>query len=219
MEMNPRQLGMILDLPASFDSLEWWRRARFSVYPPDHIGRPEGIARAHRNDPRSRHQPASQDPSWPEQVAPHDQPGEPHENASRAGQVDPQQSLSRNNQVWPMQIGPRDEPPWPWSLDENALGTREFRATRTEFTSASLFDANGAACHIIGNSRQALRCWLDGNRVRVLIAEFSRGSGEPYINRWGRHYDDDHRPFFKDSVIEDTIRVELTTRPANPGKP
>ena len=41
-----RQIGMVLFAPRSLDTLTWKRKAQWSVYPDDHIGRPEGTARA-----------------------------------------------------------------------------------------------------------------------------------------------------------------------------
>ena len=41
-----RETGLRLSLPKAADLLRWQRRSEWSVYPPDHIGRPLGSARA-----------------------------------------------------------------------------------------------------------------------------------------------------------------------------
>jgi hypothetical protein len=41
-----REVGLVLSTPRECDCLRWQRRAEWSVYPPDHIGRPLGEARA-----------------------------------------------------------------------------------------------------------------------------------------------------------------------------
>ena len=41
-----REVGMVLSTPRDCDCLRWQRRAEWSVYPPDHIGRPLGETRA-----------------------------------------------------------------------------------------------------------------------------------------------------------------------------
>lgn len=48
----PRQYGMLLQLPASYDHLSWTRKGGFSVYPADDIARNEGSAllQAQRTD-------------------------------------------------------------------------------------------------------------------------------------------------------------------------
>jgi hypothetical protein len=45
--VNAREVGLILDLPVALDRLAWDRKAEYSDYPDDHIGRPKGQARAH----------------------------------------------------------------------------------------------------------------------------------------------------------------------------
>jgi beta-galactosidase len=42
-----RELGLEFELPLSFDRLEWQRRAEYTSYPEDHVGRPHGTAPAH----------------------------------------------------------------------------------------------------------------------------------------------------------------------------
>jgi hypothetical protein len=43
-EMNPRQVGLVFSLPREIEMLSWEREALWTVYPADHIGRPEGHA-------------------------------------------------------------------------------------------------------------------------------------------------------------------------------
>jgi len=42
-----REQGLEFAVPLSMDKLEWDRRAEYSVYPSDHIGRPHGVAAPH----------------------------------------------------------------------------------------------------------------------------------------------------------------------------
>jgi hypothetical protein len=43
---DPRQIGVVFDLPPDCNSLSWRRKAFWSSYPDDHIGRPQGVATA-----------------------------------------------------------------------------------------------------------------------------------------------------------------------------
>ncbi len=43
---DPRQYGLVVYLPRSFDTLNWSRRGQWTTYPANHIGRPLGIAKA-----------------------------------------------------------------------------------------------------------------------------------------------------------------------------
>ena len=155
---DPRQIGLVLDLPRSFDSLAWRRKGLWTVYPSDHIGRLEGCARATRDD------------DWPS-------------------------------------VGPRELPPWPWSLDSTALGTNDFRATRTSVLWASLGSRSGQGVLVDGAGRQAVRVWLDGDRVRLLVADYSEGSGETFLvsrSFWQPHL------LKAGSVVEGCVRLRLT---------
>ena len=45
-EINPRQVGMVLDLPSGLDNLTWHGKTPWTTYPMDHIGRPYGQTKA-----------------------------------------------------------------------------------------------------------------------------------------------------------------------------
>lgn len=58
-ELRVRELGIALSMPKECDELRWHRRAEWSVYPADHIGRPSGETRAFATHPELV------PPSWP----------------------------------------------------------------------------------------------------------------------------------------------------------
>ena len=58
-EIRVREIGCRFSVPRDCDVLEWDRRALWSVYPPDHIGRPGGSARAFVGHARAV------PPTWP----------------------------------------------------------------------------------------------------------------------------------------------------------
>jgi hypothetical protein len=45
-KVDPRQYGLVVYLPRSFDTLSWSRKGQWTAYPGNHIGRPLGTARA-----------------------------------------------------------------------------------------------------------------------------------------------------------------------------
>jgi len=45
-KIDPRQYGLVVYLPRSFDTLTWSRKGQWTAYPENHIGRPLGRARA-----------------------------------------------------------------------------------------------------------------------------------------------------------------------------
>ena len=160
-KIDPRQIGVTFDLPLDCQTLAWRRLAQWSVYPPDHIGRPAGTAHAFR------------DASWP-------------------------------------RIGARQEPPWPWALDSNALGTNDFRATRNNILWVSLRRDDGCGVLVRSDGRQSAAAYLDGDRVRLLAAAFSEGSGAMFLES---NYAPRRRPLVAGSVLEDTVRLEPALPP------
>ena len=126
-----RQIGMVFYAPRACDTLTWKRKAQWSVYPEDHVGRPEGTAKA------------LPDPSL----------------VGKAGS-------------W-MEVAYREKPTWPWFMDANALGTRDFRATRRSILRASLKDSAGHGITVLSDGAQHTRSFLDDNRVGLLVACFS----------------------------------------------
>jgi beta-galactosidase len=46
-QIHVREIGLTMEVPRICDRLEWERKAEWSYYPEDHIGRPHGIATAH----------------------------------------------------------------------------------------------------------------------------------------------------------------------------
>ena len=109
------------------------------------------------------------------------------------------------NAGWP-DIRTHTEPPWPWSLDSNALGTNDFRSTKRNIIWASLKDANDYGILIRSNGRQSTRSYAEGDRIRLLVAEYSTG-GRDGVS-FG-HLGEEQRPFEKGSVFEDSVRLEL----------
>lgn len=55
--VDPRQWGVVFDAPARMDTLRWERRAQWTTYPEDHIGRSVGTARA-----RAQHRDGVEEP-------------------------------------------------------------------------------------------------------------------------------------------------------------
>ena len=82
-KVNPRQMGIVFDLPKICDNLAWKRKAQWTVYPEDHIGRVEGQAKAFR------------DAKWPT-IKPHTKPPWPWSLDSNALGTNDFRSTKRN---------------------------------------------------------------------------------------------------------------------------
>ncbi|MBN1912753.1 MAG: sulfatase-like hydrolase/transferase [Pirellulales bacterium] len=99
----------------------------------------------------------------------------------------------------------RVEPRWPWAQDANALGTNDFRATRHHILSASLSNPAGYALRITSDGAQSTRAWVDGQKIRLLVAGFSTAGGSWYSDLPGPP----RKKLRPGSVVEDRVLVEL----------
>jgi len=130
------QLGVVLDLPRECDTLSWKRKAQWSYYPDDHIGRAEGTAKAST--------------------------GKPLVNVH----------------------GPHTQPDWSWSLDETEMGSNDFCSMKRNVIEASLRSADGSGLRVIGDGTQHTRCWLDDDRVRLLVADYANAGRGMCMNEY-----------------------------------
>jgi len=155
-EIFARQIGIVLYTPKSCDSLAWKRKGLWSVYPDDHIGRLEGVARAFR------------EPGFPK-------------------------------------VDIRTAPPWPWSLDSNAMGTKDFRATRRGILWASLTDSDGNGIVAKSDGSQHMRAFVDGERIGLLIADYSIGG----IGQlpWELLRVESRKPISKGTLLKGTAQI------------
>jgi len=62
--LQSMQLGVVFDLPLQCDTLSWKRKAQWSYYPDDHIGRAEGTAKASTGKPKVNHLGPLTKPDW-----------------------------------------------------------------------------------------------------------------------------------------------------------
>lgn len=162
-EIFARQIGIVLYVPKSFDSLAWKRKGLWSVYPDDHIGRLEGVAKAFR------------DASLPPDAK------------------------------------YREKPPWPWYLDSNALGTRDFRATRRDILRASLMDAAGRGIVLRSDGTQHTRAFVDDKRIGILIADYSVG-GLGQLPWELLRLEKSRNPVSKGTSLKGTVRIVCEAR-------
>lgn len=100
------------------------------------------------------------------------------------------------------------EPAWLWSLDENEMGTNDFRSTKRNILWAALKDDEGYGVLVRSDGKQSARSYVDGDCVRILVAGYSTGGRDG--TSFG-HLGDERKILEKGSVFEDTICVELVS--------
>jgi beta-galactosidase len=103
--------------------------------------------------------------------------------------------------------GPEKPPAWPWAQDINALGSRDFRSTKTNILNAGLTGPVGQQLTIVSDGRnQHIRCWVQGNSVRMLVADYSNAGAERFYRR---HAQSGYRPLEPGDIIEGTVRLRF----------
>jgi hypothetical protein len=102
---------------------------------------------------------------------------------------------------------PRIEPRHPWALDANALGTADFRSTKARVRRAKLSAADGASFTIFAKGEHAVRAWVDGDCIRLLVAGFNTGGSDHFF---ATHYAAERRPLKKGDVIKGSFAIGFT---------
>lgn len=97
-------------------------------------------------------------------------------------------------------------PTGPWFLDSSRLGTNDFRATRTGIIAASLTYADGTGLHVESDGQQAIRAFVDGGRIGLLIADYATGGADPFFSS---HYASDRRPLRAGDRVAGLVRLRL----------
>jgi len=110
--------------------------------------------------------------------------------------------------------GPVDAPDKPWSSDATKLGSNDFRSTKENVVTAALARADGSGVVVNGQGRQHVRTWLELNKVRLLIADFSNAGAERFFRGHARR--EDH-PLNPGDSIRGTAEFHLRA-PAEKGE-
>ncbi len=95
----------------------------------------------------------------------------------------------------------------PWSLDANALGTNDFRSTKGRIREAGLSARDGRSFQVVSSdASQSVRAWVDGDRIRLLVAGFNTGGDDHFFDT---HYAAERRPLKKGATISSSFRLVL----------
>lgn len=154
--VNPRQVGLVFDLPRSWATIAWHRNAPYTVYPSDHIGRPVGTACA----------------------------------------------FGGKNNYEPYNL--RNQPTRPWCEDATEGGTHDFRSTKENIFWYQITDSTGHGVRILSDGKQHARAWVDGDKVRLLVADYSNAGGEVYFHK---HVASEDRPLRAGDDISGLVRL------------
>lgn len=103
--------------------------------------------------------------------------------------------------------GPGISPSWPWSQDGSALGSRDFRSTKSHIERAILSDSGGNGfATLAGEEERYIRCWVDGDTVRMLVAVYSNAGAERF---YVRHAQSGYRALKPGSVVSGSLNLRF----------
>ncbi|HUC84765.1 MAG TPA: hypothetical protein VL970_06210, partial [Candidatus Acidoferrales bacterium] len=97
-----------------------------------------------------------------------------------------------------------------WSADSTALGTADFRSSKTHILSASLRAPNGCGLALNSDGSQTTRAFVAGDCIGWLIAAINAGGGDSFF---APHFGPDQHPLPKGSHLADTIHLQLFNHP------
>ncbi|WP_316816286.1 glycoside hydrolase family 2 TIM barrel-domain containing protein [Pedobacter nyackensis] len=91
-----------------------------------------------------------------------------------------------------------------WKDDANEMGSNDFRATKHHILQAKL-DNGHEGIVIQSNGKQALRTWLQDEKIQLLIADYSNSGSEPF---YGSPFTDG-RINIKGKVLKGSVTFKL----------
>lgn len=106
----------------------------------------------------------------------------------------------------PDRQNPRLKPAWAWSKDYNELGSNDFRSTRRNIWYAGLKDEAGSKIIVRSNGQQHWRSWLEGDKIRFLVADFVTAGNEMFLEGYYAPY---RKPIKQGEKIGGTVIVRI----------
>ena len=104
--------------------------------------------------------------------------------------------------------GPTIEPDWPYAQDGTVLGCNDFRSTKANIRKASLTNPDGSGLRVHrSEGSQHVRAWVAGEKVRMLVADYSNPGAERFFRG---HASPQDRPLKKGDPIRGHALLEVT---------
>ncbi len=100
--------------------------------------------------------------------------------------------------------GPRTKPPRAWAEDANILGSHDFRSTKSHIFWSALTDRAGSGISVRSDGSQHVRCWAEGNSIKLLVADYSNMGAERFL---ASHARNGYRPLKPGAEVQGVIRL------------
>lgn len=96
----------------------------------------------------------------------------------------------------------------PWPLEGNSMGSNDFRSTKNDCLRMSL-KSKTREVWFMGDKPQAMRAWIEGDRIAVLVTSFSTGGSDGFF---ATHYAADRKPLKAGEEIKGTVTIGLSDK-------
>ena len=96
----------------------------------------------------------------------------------------------------------------PWPLEGNSMGSNDFRSTKNDCLRMSL-KSKTREVWFMGDKPQAMRAWIEGDRIAVLVTSFSTGGSDGFF---ATHYAADRKPLKAGDEIKGTVTIGLSDK-------
>lgn len=103
--------------------------------------------------------------------------------------------------------GPSKQPSKSWSYDQTAAGSNLFRSTKENIYRASLTNGDGASVSIISNGTQHVRSWIEGEVIRLLVADYNNPGRENFLIP---HAEKEYQPLRKGDKVQGEITLSFS---------
>ncbi len=101
---------------------------------------------------------------------------------------------------------PGAEPGCEWRHDANALGSNDFRSTKSDIYWASLTGPGKTGIAVISDGKQAFRSYMDGNSIDFLVADYSNGGAEIFF---ASHLEAGRKPLKQGDKFEGKVSMRI----------
>ncbi len=78
-------------------------------------------------------------------------------------------------------LGPRTRPEHEWRHDRTSIGSNDFASTKHNIFRVSLSDQSGKGMMVKSSGKLHSRSWIEGNKIRWLLANYSNGGSERFL--------------------------------------
>ena len=97
-------------------------------------------------------------------------------------------------------FGPRHKVDSDWKDDATIFGSNDFRSTKHNIYEAKLTNSKKLGLKVNSDSSQHIRCWIENNQTKMLIAYYSHAGAEYY---------------FRNQVSKDTVKLVVKDHQEN----